>query len=66
MVMLMECHDEGQQQMVELPVLNNGAVVNSITCLGDQVILKQEQATNEFTSKIVHAIQNRTPLSTQD
>ena len=32
--------------------------MNGITCLGDQVRLKREQAADEFTSKIVRAIEN--------
>eukprot|EP00731_Ephydatia_muelleri_P003232 Em0001g3232a len=42
----------------KLPVVNDGVFVNGITCLGDQVRLKREQAADEFTSKIVRAIEN--------
>ena len=51
---------------VEVPVLNDDAVVNSITHLGDQLMLKWEQATDEFTLTIIQAIQKGTSLSTQD
>ena len=47
-------------------MLNDDAVVNSITHLGDQLMLKREQATDEFTLKIIQAIQKGTPLSTRD
>ena len=53
-------------EKVEVPVLNNEAVVNSITHLGDQLMLKREQATDEFTPKIIQAIQKGTPLSMRD
>ena len=53
-------------EKVAVPVLNDDAVVNSITHLGDQLMLKREQATDEFTLKIIQAIQKGTPLSTRD
>ena len=42
----------------KLPVVNDGVFVNGITCSGGQVRLKREQAADEFTSKIVRAIEN--------
>ena len=39
-------------------MMNDGVFVNGITCLGDQVRLKREQAADEFTSNIVRAIDN--------
>ena len=47
-------------------MLNDEAVVNSITHLGDQLVLKREQATDEFTLTIIQAIQKGTPLSMRD
>ena len=50
-------------EKVEVPMLK---VVNSITHLGDQLMLKREKATDEFTLIIIQAIQKGTPLSTHD